>query len=120
MGLLKPFLVTAFSLWLLSYLLETINITNWTALILASLVIVLLNTLVKPILKLVFLPINIITLGFFSVVINVALLWLATYLVPGFEINNMVILGVAFNQFFSILFASILIGFAQSLFAFIL
>jgi putative membrane protein len=120
MKLLRPFIVTALSLWLLSYLLPTINITNWVALIAASLVMVLLNSLVKPVLKLVFLPINIVTLGLFSVVINVVLLWLVTYLVPGFEISNMIVLGFHLNQFFSILFASVLIGFAQSLFAFVL
>lgn len=120
MNLLKPFIVTAGSLWLLSYLFPTINITNWTALLLASLVMVLLNAVVKPVLKLLFLPINIVTLGFFSVVINVFILWLVTYLVPGFEINNTVLLGIHLNQFFSILFASALIGLGQSLLGIVL
>lgn len=81
---------------------------------------VLLNTFVKPVLKLLLLPINIVTLGLFSVVINVVMLWLVTYLVPGFEISNMVVFGLALNRFFSILFASFLIGLAQSLFALVL
>lgn len=120
MKLLQPFIVTVLALWLLSYLVPTITITNWAALLVASLVMVLLNALVKPLLKLIFLPINIVTLGLFSVVINVVMLWLVTYLVPGFEISNMIVLGVHLNQFLSILFASVLIGMAQSLFAFIL
>lgn len=120
MKLLKPIIVTAASLWVLSYFLPTISVGNWTTLVLASVVLVLLNSVVRPILKLLFLPINIVTLGLFSVVINVALLWLATYLVPGFEISNMVIAGVALNRFFSILFASFLLGMVQSVFAFVL
>ena len=120
MKLFRPIIVTGVSLWILSYLLPTITVANWTTLLLASIVLVILNSFIKPILKLLFLPINIITLGLFSVVINVVLLWLVTYLVPGFEISNMVVLGVHLNQFLSILFASVLIGFVQSLFSFIL
>ncbi len=120
MKLLKPLIVTVASLWILSYFLPTINIGDWTTLVIASLVMVLVNKFVRPIVKLLFLPINVVTLGLFSVVINVALLWLVTYLVPGFQITNMVVLGVHLNQFFSILLASILIGMAQSFVAFVL
>jgi putative membrane protein len=120
MKLLKPLIVTAASLWILSYFLPTINIGDWTTLLLASIVLVLVNTFIRPIVKLLFLPINVVTLGLFSIVINVALLWLVTYLVPGFQITNMVVLGLHLNQFFSILLASILIGLVQSGVAFIL
>ncbi|HCR81643.1 MAG: hypothetical protein UY13_C0002G0487 [Candidatus Pacebacteria bacterium GW2011_GWB1_47_8] len=120
MKLLRPIIITGASLWLLSYFLPTITIVDWTTLLLASIVLVILNSFIKPVLKLLFLPINIVTLGFFSVVINVGLLWLATYLVPGFTISNMVVFGFHLNQFFSILFVSILISFIQSLFSFVL
>ena len=48
----------------------------------------ILNMFVKPILSILTLPITIITLGLFSFVINVALLYLAAYLVPGFFIEG--------------------------------
>jgi putative membrane protein len=120
MKLLRPTIITGASLWVLSYLLPTITVSDWTALLLASVVMVVLNSFVKPILKLLFLPINIVTLGLFSIVINVGLLWLVTYLVPGFGISNTVLFGVQLNQFFSILLASVLIGLVQSLFSFVL
>jgi len=120
MNLLKPIITSAASLWILSYFLPTINIGDWTTLLLASIVMVLVNQFVRPIVKLLFLPINIVTLGLFSVVINVAMLWLVTYLVPGFQITNMIVFGFHLNQFFSILLASILISMAQSTVAFIL
>jgi putative membrane protein len=120
MKLLKPIIVSAATLWILSYFLSTINVGDWTTLLIASIVLVIINKFVRPIVKLLFLPINVVTLGLFSVVINVAMLWLVTYLVPGFEISNMVILGVQLNQFFSILLASILIGVVQSFVAFVL
>lgn len=120
MKLLKPLIVTGSSLWILSYFLPTINVGDWTTLLIASLVMVVVNKFVKPIVKLLFLPINVVTLGLFSVVINVLMLWLVTYLVPGFQITNMVVFGAHLNQFFSILLASILIGFAQSFVGFVL
>lgn len=120
MKLLRPIIITGASLWVLSYVLPTITVSDWTALLLASIVMVVLNSFVKPILKLLFLPINIVTLGLFSIVINVVLLWLVTYLVPGFDISNTVLFGLHLNQFFSILLVSVLIGFVQSLFSFVL
>lgn len=120
MKLLKPLIATGLTIFILAYLLPTVSYMDWTTLILASLVLTLLNKIIRPMLKLLFLPINIITLGLFSLVINVAVLWLATYLVPGFNIDSMVILGISFNQFFSLLIVSILIGFVQGFFAAIL
>lgn len=48
---------------------------GWKEYILAGLVLALLNMLVKPILKLISLPLIVVTLGLFSVVINMAILW---------------------------------------------
>lgn len=111
--MLRIFLNTAITLWILSYFLPTINFADWTTLILAALVMVFVQKIIKPVIKLLFLPINVVTFGLFSIVINAAMLWLVTYLVPGFEITNMVVFGMHFNRFASILFASILIGFVQ-------
>lgn len=113
--MLKPIIVTTFALAILGYFIPTISFTNIVTLLIASLVITLLNSVVKPVLKLLFLPVNIITFGFFSWVINISLLWLATYLVPGFSIEPMIIFGVALNQFFSLLVVSAAISFLSGL-----
>lgn len=120
MGLLKPFIATAATIFILALMLPTISYAGLTTLIIASIVLTLLQKIAKPVLNLLFLPVNIVTLGFFSLVINVALLWLATYLVPGFEIKSMVIGGVELNQFFSLLVVSFLISFFQNLIGFFL
>lgn len=120
MKLLKPIIASGLTLFLLAYFLPTISYMNWTALILAAVVLTLLNRIVRPILKILFLPINIVTLGLFSVVLNVGLLWLVTYLVPGFHIEAMTVLGVSFNEFFSLLIVSILISLFQSFLSFLL
>jgi len=120
MKLLKPLIVTALTLVLLSYLLPTVSYLNWTTIVLASLVLTILQKLIRPVLNILFLPVNIITLGLFSVVINVFLLWLVTFLVPGLEIKPMIIGSVSLNQFFSLLVISFLISLSQSVLSFLL
>ncbi len=120
MNLFKPIIVTAVTILLLSWALPTVSFANVTTLLVASLVLTLLQKVVRPILNLLFLPINLVTLGLFSVVINVALLWLATYLVPGFEIQSMVLAGIELNQFFSLVVISFLISFTQTVVGFVL
>lgn len=56
-----------------------------------ALVLSLVNYFVKPILKLISFPINLVTLGFFNFVINVALLYAVVYIVDGIEIKDSVI-----------------------------
>jgi putative membrane protein len=120
MKLFKPIIISGLTLFLLAFFLPTINYLDWTTLVLAAVVLTLVNKIVSPIVKILFLPINLVTLGLFSVVINVALLWLVVYLVPGFHIEPMIILGIRLNEFFSLLIVSILIGLFQSFLAFLL
>jgi len=114
MKFLKAIIATALTIFLLSWALPTVSFKNWTTLILASIVLTLLQKIIRPILKLLFLPINIVTLGLFSLVINVVILWLATFLVPGFQIQAMTIFGLELNKFFSLLLISFFISFLQS------
>ncbi|MDH5533093.1 MAG: phage holin family protein [Candidatus Pacebacteria bacterium] len=120
MKILKPFIATLIALVIVTYFFPNITILHWTTYVIAALVITLLNKIVRPILKLLFLPINIVTLGLFSIVIHVGLLWLATYLVPGFKIDNMTLFGTDLNYFFTLLVVSIILGFFQGFLGLIL
>lgn len=120
MKLLKPFIATALTLWVLAYFLPNITFSHPVTVVIAALVIVFLNAFVRPVLKILFLPVNIVTLGLFSVVIHVGLLWLATYLVPGFVISNLSLFGVEFNYFMSLLLVSVFLGFVQGLLGLVL
>ena len=120
MKLLKPIIVSVVTIFILAFALPTVQYSDWITLVLAAFVLTLLQKVVRPILKLLFLPINIVTLGFFSIVINVALLWLATYLVPGFSIEATTIAGVELNQFFTLVVISFLISFLQTTIGFVL
>ena len=53
-----------------------------------ALILALANALVKPVLKLLLGPLILLTLGLFTVVINIFLIWLAVYFVPEFAISG--------------------------------
>lgn len=118
--MIKSIIISILTIALLAWFFPNISYNSSLTLIIAGLVLTLLEKIVRPILKILFLPINIVTLGLFSLVINVLILYLATYFVPGFVISNVVLFGVELNQFFSLLFASALIGFVQGFFALVL
>ena len=54
----------------------------------AGLLLGLLNFLVKPIVKLLSLPINVLTLGLFNIIINAGMLWVVDYFIKGLEISG--------------------------------
>lgn len=120
MKLAKPIIVLIITIMILAWALPNVAYNNYLSLILAGVVLTLLEKIIKPILKFLFLPINIVTLGFFSIVINVFILWLVTYFVPGFNIEPMIVFGIPLNRFFTYLFISIFIGFFQRTINFIL
>lgn len=119
-GFLRSILVSILTIAVLAYFMPNVSYNSSVTLILAAIVLTLLEKIVRPILKILFLPINVVTLGLFGLVINVFILYLATYFVPGFAIQTAVVFGVELNQFFTLLLVSALIGFLQGAFALIL
>lgn len=80
------FAVNVLALEIAAILVKEIQADNLGFLILASLILALLNTFIKPFLIFLTLPLNIITLGSFTLLINGLLLYLASILTPGFHI----------------------------------
>jgi len=76
------------ALFIVEYLVPGFRLANLTTAIVAAIVIGIVNTLIRPILQLIALPISILTFGIAAFLINVFLLWLSSMLVPGFEIAN--------------------------------
>ncbi len=88
MGFLLRIVITAVVAFALSSVLPGIHIdTFWTAIVL-SLVLAVLNFLLKPILVILTLPITIVTFGFFLFVINALIVWFAGKLVGGFYVDS--------------------------------
>lgn len=114
MELIKPVLITGLSLFLLAMLIPAVSFSSWATLIIAAIILTLLQFTLKPILKLLFLPINIITLGIFGWIINAFILWLAAYLVPGFQLNSFMLLGISFSGLWALIVLSFLLSLIQS------
>lgn len=113
-SILKPFIKTALTLLILSWAIPSVTFMNVTTLVLASIVLTILFSIVKPVLNLLFLPVTIVTFGFASLVITVGLLWLSTYIVPGFEIGTITLVGYALNAFWSLVVVAAAISLIQT------
>lgn len=88
MGMILSILVNAAGLWVAAMIIPGISVADPTTLILAALVFGVVNTFVGPIVKLLSLPITILTLGLFHFVVNAGLLGLTAWLTPGFVIDG--------------------------------
>ena len=71
-----------------SYLLNGIHVEGFLAAFLAAAMLGILNALFRPIALLITLPINIMTLGFFTFVINALMLKMASGLISGFDVHG--------------------------------
>lgn len=89
-NLLLKWVAFALVIMFVAWIIPGITIENfWTAMV-AAVVIALINALIKPLLIYLTLPINILTLGVFTLVINALLFMFAAYIVPGIEISGFV------------------------------
>lgn len=91
MHLLIRLIVNAIAFYCIAKYVPGFNhdITAGTAII-AALVFGVVNAIIRPILLLITLPINLITLGLFTIVINALMFWLTVVLVPGFTVAGFV------------------------------
>ena len=90
MGLLLYFIVMAAAMVGLSRVLPGFKVDGWLPAIFAAIVLAVVNTLVKPILFIITIPFTILTLGLFLFILNAAMLWLTSLIVPGFRVNGFV------------------------------
>jgi putative membrane protein len=88
MNLLLVWLLDAVALLVVAYLLPGITVASFGSALIAALVLGLLNSLVKPLLILLTLPITILTLGLFLIVLNALLFWFAGSILKGFHVNG--------------------------------
>jgi putative membrane protein len=85
-GLLLHWLISAASLMIVAYLFPGIQLRGLGAALIAPIVIGLVNATIGLILKIVTLPLTVLTLGLFWFIINALMLQLAAALVPGFYV----------------------------------
>ncbi len=86
MLLLVTWLINAAALFSLPYLMPSIQVQGFGTALIAALVLGLVNTLIKPILVILTLPVTVLTLGLFIFVINALLFWAVANFVGGFHV----------------------------------
>ncbi len=90
MKLLLRWLINSLILILIAYFVSGIEVSSIYIALITALFLGLVNALIRPLLILITLPINILTLGLFTLVINALLFWFVATFVQGFEVASFV------------------------------
>lgn len=108
MRLLINWFLSTIAVLATAYLLPSVSIQNFTTALIVALVLGIINITLKPVLVVLTLPVNILTLGLFTLVINAVLIMFADSLVDGFAVTGFIsallfslVLGV-FNSILSL------------------
>lgn len=88
MNIVINLLLNGFAVLIVSKLLPGVQVDNYLTAIIVAIVLGVVNTVLKPILVILTLPIDILTLGVFVFVINAVLVLLVSALVPGFTVSS--------------------------------
>ena len=80
--------INAAALWVADALWDGVRIHGWRAFLIGAAVLGIANTVIKPVLAVLTLPLIIVTLGFFYLVINIAMVALAEWIAPRFSIDG--------------------------------
>lgn len=88
--MLISLVINAIAFYVVAYLVPGVTIAGIESLLIVSIVWGILAMLVRPVLILLTLPVNIVTLGLFTFVINALLLMLTARIVPGFQVDGFV------------------------------
>ena len=88
--LLVKWLLSASALLFVAYIYSGVEVKSFTAAMIAAFVIGLLNTVVRPVLVVLTLPVTVVTLGLFLFVINALMFWAAAGVLDGFHVRGFV------------------------------
>jgi putative membrane protein len=88
MKLIVRWLLLAGALLLVASLYEGVRVSSYGSALMAAFVLGLLNTLVRPVLVLLTLPVTVLTLGLFLFVINATTFWLAAEVLEGLAVRS--------------------------------
>jgi putative membrane protein len=99
-GILIRWLILTIAIVIASYLIEGIRVSGFWSALFAAATLGMLNVFLRPVLLILTLPLNILTLGFFTFVINALLLLMASGVISGFQVAG----------FWSALFGSFVIS----------
>ena len=87
-GILIRWLILTVAILSAAYLLDGMEVRGFISAFFAAAVLGILNAVVRPVLIILTLPLNILSLGLFTFVINAFLLKMASGVIPGFEVHG--------------------------------
>ena len=90
MKLILKWLFSAAALLAVAYLYSGVTVSSFTSALIAAAVLGALNTVVRPVLVLLTLPVTLVTLGLFLFVINALMFWAAASLLSGLHVTGFV------------------------------
>lgn len=88
MRLLITWLINALALLALPYLMHSVTVSDFATALVAALFLGLVNTLIRPVLVLLTLPVTLLTMGLFILVINAILFYAVAHVVEGFHVAS--------------------------------
>ena len=106
MNFLAQLVMSALAVILTSFLLPGVDIDTALTGVLVAAVLAILNSILKPLLVILTIPITVVTFGLFLLVINAGIILLASKIVPGFHVNG----------FWTALFFSVILSLVTSIF----
>ena len=106
MKIIVRIIINAVAIWLTALLLSGFTFSgDFFALIIVAIIFGLVNAFIRPLIKLLTLPLNLLTLGLFTLVINALMLWLTVWLSNSLDLE-----GGAFSSFLTAFLAAIIIS----------
>ncbi|PIZ94350.1 MAG: hypothetical protein COX81_03915 [Candidatus Magasanikbacteria bacterium CG_4_10_14_0_2_um_filter_37_12] len=90
MKLLLRWLLNGLTILAIAYYLPGVTVTGFYAALIAALILGLINAIIRPILLVLTLPINLLSLGLFTFVVNGLMFWFGSTIVKGFEVDGFV------------------------------
>ena len=105
-------LLSASALLFVAYIYDGVEVRSFTAALVAAFVIGLFNTVVRPVLVVLTLPVTVVTLGLFLFVINALMFWAAAAVLDGFVVRDFLaaLIGSIVYSFVGIIIESALEG----------
>ncbi|WP_225721346.1 phage holin family protein [Candidatus Vallotiella sp. (ex Adelges kitamiensis)] len=88
MTVLLTWLINALALLIIRYIVPSIQIKDFGTALIVTIVLGLINLIIRPLLILCTLPLTVFTLGMFILVINALCFWLCAMLLKGFEVSG--------------------------------
>ncbi len=88
MQIIISLIVSALAVLISAYILPGVKVDGFFTALVVAVVLSIVNTVIKPLVLLLTLPINILTLGLFTFIINALMILLVTAIVPGFQVDG--------------------------------